>query len=309
MRCRTCDYVLFNLREPVCPECGTAFDIRSYKFRKETVAFACPHCEALHGGEGDRYLPATTDSAQCQACGREMTVAAMRVVPLVPLDQVEAILETLVPWEERQRIGRLSAWWKTITMSMFRPGELGRRIDGTTSLRQAYWFATWVITPGVVVHGVLFAAIFAVIAIGLALGGGGSGSSGAMGGTVLLLMIVGFTLLTAAAVILIFPLGVLFYACLGHLTLRLLGKATQPFRATAATYLYATGPGWVLVVPICGYYVHGIFQIWGSVSTAIAIKNLHKTTGWIAFVAVYGFPLLLFAALITLVLVAEANNW
>ncbi|MCE9590791.1 MAG: hypothetical protein K8S99_09740 [Planctomycetes bacterium] len=293
MRCRTCGYILCNLRQPVCPECGTGFDIRSYKFTKETVAFACPYCDAMHAGQGTKYIPEEADTATCRACGREMNVACMRVVPLVPLDQVEAILDTTLPWEERRHLGRVKAWWKTCVMAMLRPGEMGRKIDATTSLKQAYWYAVWVLLPGVIVHGLLLMiALGIVVMVFLA--------SSLNRHDVIEIIVYGTAVAVAFFVVLplIFPLFVIsFMAAPAHLLLRVLGKTRQPFRATAVGCLYATEPMWVLLIPVCGYYTLNIFQIWAVVSTVIVTKNVHKAHGGWATLAVLWFPVTLLVAM------------
>ena len=70
MRCKTCDYRLWNLSSRHCPECGAQFSPSEHDFVPNSVSFHCPHCE--------KYLKTTADKAgaqaQCPGCGEAITV-------------------------------------------------------------------------------------------------------------------------------------------------------------------------------------------------------------------------------------------
>jgi hypothetical protein len=80
MKCRKCDYPLWNLREPRCPECGERFDVLSYWFEPGTVAFKCPYCDHRHIGTDLRGMP--FDAGRCHGCGQMLVVEQMPVEPI-----------------------------------------------------------------------------------------------------------------------------------------------------------------------------------------------------------------------------------
>ncbi|MCX5661498.1 MAG: hypothetical protein NTW19_17605 [Planctomycetota bacterium] len=101
MRCRTCDYCLWNLASARCPECGTDFDWRTYRFRPDTVALACPHC-------GHRHDMTATDPITCESCGKVVPAIHMQVVPLTTDPrQAEALPNLPVPPFKKWS----AAWW------------------------------------------------------------------------------------------------------------------------------------------------------------------------------------------------------
>jgi hypothetical protein len=54
MRCRTCEYALWNLRWRECPECGTPFRPSEFDFAPMSVRFCRPSCGQEYYGTGPR---------------------------------------------------------------------------------------------------------------------------------------------------------------------------------------------------------------------------------------------------------------
>jgi len=80
MKCRKCDYPLWNLTEPRCPECGEGFDVMSYWFTPGSVVFKCPFCDHRHVGRDGRGMP--FDAGRCEGCGQMLVVEQMPVEPV-----------------------------------------------------------------------------------------------------------------------------------------------------------------------------------------------------------------------------------
>lgn len=78
MKCIKCSYPLWNLREPRCPECGEAFDVRDWQYNPKHVAFLCPHCQHKLGP----YKPGPIDK-DCPGCDHFIDWASVTVVPLI----------------------------------------------------------------------------------------------------------------------------------------------------------------------------------------------------------------------------------
>jgi hypothetical protein len=81
----------------------------------------CPHCA---------YNLRGVQSANCPECGR-------------PFDR--AILASVrLPWAQRQRVGRIRAYWRTVFYALFRPFALAAEMEAGPLLRDARRF--WLIT-------------------------------------------------------------------------------------------------------------------------------------------------------------------
>ncbi len=291
MQCRTCGYILLNLPEPRCPECGTGFDIRSYRFVPGTVAFACPHCGHMHGGTGESYLPAMTELAACLGCGQAMRVGAMRVVPLS--DRVEDYSTDRVPWEERKQLGRWRAFWRTWLLGAVGPQELGPMVAGPGGrFGAALGFA-------MLVNGLAFAAfglswalamglLFAAIGSQSSRGGGPGweeilGIVGCMGGVPTLFGLLWPLLLTVI------------HASSAHLLLLITGVRAGGFNITARVLLYCQAPALFVAVPFCGVpYVWAAAYLWTCICAAIALMSAHRIDAWRAILASFAAPVTVF---------------
>ena len=78
MKCIKCDYSLWNLRQPRCPECSELFDVRDWRFDSKYVAFLCTHCQQKLGP----YKPGPIDK-QCPSCDQLIDWACVTVEPLI----------------------------------------------------------------------------------------------------------------------------------------------------------------------------------------------------------------------------------
>lgn len=78
MKCIKCSYPLWNLREPRCPECGEAFDVRDWRYNAKHVAFLCPQCQQKLGP----FKPGPIEK-NCSGCDRLIDWASVTVVPLI----------------------------------------------------------------------------------------------------------------------------------------------------------------------------------------------------------------------------------
>jgi predicted RNA-binding Zn-ribbon protein involved in translation (DUF1610 family) len=149
MRCIKCDYPLWNLDTPRCPECGAGFTLRHYRFRPYSVLFVCPLCGHEHVGAGPQYLPRLRGD-RCKGCGRTIDPFAMRVAAMSgDPGAIDAVYMRPVPWEDRS-IGLWRRWWDTFVMSVRRPRELAELITGVNGAGAALMYA-------VVAHGLAFA--------------------------------------------------------------------------------------------------------------------------------------------------------
>ncbi len=299
MHCRTCGYALWNLSEPRCPECGSGFRLHDFRFQPGTVGFACPHCGHLHGGTGDQHLPAESSQALCLGCGQTMTVAAMRVVPLVDdLRKAEAVSADRLPWEDRAAIGRWKAWWRTMTMTLGSPTRVAERIDPNARWSDAYWFACRTYAFGFLIQASCFALLMTLLGIGVMINGYPHG------GVLIYMAAVLPVMATLGA--LIMPLVITaFVAAPAHLFLKITGEKKAGFSLTAVSALYAQSPFSFYAIPICGHYLNPAWQIWSLVLAILITMKTQQVSGLRATFAYLWFTGITIVLFIALIITAE----
>lgn len=292
MRCRQCDYPLWNLTEPRCPECGAGFDLRTYRFTPGHVAFGCPHCGALHGGTGPSYLPSENDAATCQSCGQLMSVPQMRVVPLSD-DAEGASAGANLPWEQRGAIGWFRAWYRTCFMAMTSPGELGRELARGVSFGSAYWFAAITMLIASVAGAIYTATCFGM----LAAMGPQSGALSQQDIDELMMQTIGQVALIP--LVLLAPLltaGIT--GGLAHLFLKATGDTRSGFHLTAVSTLFGQGPLLLALIPACGSYVTGV---WALIASILILRAAQGVGGVRATFAMLAAPIVVLLLLLFIV--------
>jgi hypothetical protein len=275
VHCKHCDYLLFNLTQPVCPECGRSFDIERYRFQLGDVSFNCPHCDQEYYGNDERGLPFPRQFT-CVQCNQPVALQQMRVEPKHP-DAV-GVLGDLSPWDRHRKLGLWRAWWGSFTMILLRPSVFFSEHEGS-SIKEAWLFATisaYVADiPGFVFQMVMFWIVGAV--------GGGMGGSP-------LLFLDPFTLaMTLLGPPLYTIVGAAIHTVLIQPALVLLGSEPRPMRFTMCIALYAMGPMALGAIPIMGDLVGAI---WGIITLMVGVRVVHRTNRARAIISVV-WPILL----------------
>src|SRR5688572_3956647 len=116
MRCKTCDYPLWNLKARQCPECGRAFVPSEFEFVLNSVRFCCQHCDQAYYGTGPRGELVPADFV-CVACGQRTRMDDMVLRPAQGVEEKQTQVLKM-PWLERAQRGRISAWFSTLGMAM-----------------------------------------------------------------------------------------------------------------------------------------------------------------------------------------------
>lgn len=293
MRCRHCDYLLFNLTHPECPECGRRFDVADYHFAPGDVSFHCPHCDQAYFGNDDCGLPSPRQF-RCTQCGRDVTLADLRVVP----ERNGAMGWTGSAWDNRRRHGLVSAWWSTFKQTLTHPTAFYREHVGR-SIGEAYLFSVITCYVGMVpamIAQTLIAWTFMQGAVALSgMAGGGSVPAPPIA---LLALLYGFFALVMPPLMPFVVSG--FYALTTHLALLVLVPQRQHFSATLRTAMYSMSAFALYAVPVCGGSIGGIWQL---VIYVNGIKEVHHTNGWIAAIAAL-WPIVLLIGLYFLIFLA-----
>lgn len=324
MRCQHCQYILWGLSEPRCPECGTGFDLRDFAFEPASVAFACPHCGHLHAGQGKHHQPGSEDQVVCRKCEKPMDVASMSVVPL--REDANAIPSCLTPWERywMSRIG----WWKqwrakgfvrawlrrvigleldrallaTCWRSMLTPTEQALSIGRYSRAGRGNIFALLTSLTASILHVLMMAAFLAIVALPLALAGHWHAG---LKEWMLLMAMVGLeaTLLINGwfAVTLISELAT-------HLGVLVTGPHRGDLRRTALAVAYGQGPAIVAAIPLFGLPVA---YFWCKVSTIIQLSVVQGISIRRAAFACLWLPIaiMMLSSLTLLIIVANSISF
>ena len=277
MHCKYCEYLLFNLTQPICPECGRSFDIEWYRFKPGEVSFNCPHCDQEYYGNDERGLPYPRQFT-CVQCNQPVTLQQMRVVPKHP-DAV-GVFGDLSPWDRRRQTGLIKAWWQTFTMTLIRPGQFFRTHSGR-SIKEAWLFA-------MITYYIAFASVFVyatVIFAGLgtlltALGPAG-GAAPPVFPFALMVLLYGCLAIVGPPILPFVFAGI--STCTIHLALLFLAPKRKPMDYTLRTAMYAVGPYALCVIPFCGDQAG---SIWTLVTLIFGVKEVHGISGWRSSIAV-----------------------
>ncbi len=284
MRCKTCDYQLWNLTARTCPECGDPFAPSQFEFRPNAVEFRCPHCaQPYYGTTAEGHL--LPRSFECVQCHVPTDMDEMVVLPAHGVDPESAVVDQQ-PWIDRSRAGRRRGWWKTSTLGMFNPAQLARRTPDDAGLGAAWKFTALNL---LIVVALTYLMIVAFGIFGTLMVAAGGGGGGGMGGSSFLLIIAG---VYAAMFAVLFLLQLLFIAVwigLTHLFLRITGGSPKPMRATSLSILYTSGAYLPNIIPCVNY----ISWLWWPITAGIMLKEMQGVAMWRAITATLFTPVLL----------------
>jgi hypothetical protein len=248
MRCRECDYPLWNLKNRQCPECGSQFAPDRYDFRPNSVRFCCPHCDqAYYGTDARGHLePSVFD---CVTCGRHLSMNDMVLLPAEGLQEMHTRVASN-RWLERHRTGRFKSWCSTIGQSLISPGQLMKGTPVESSMKQAWWFFT-VTMVAILVVSFIPAACF-MVGFPFLLSSSGSAPAGGPGPGLLAGMMAGMTAVIFVIVVPAMLLFVVVWGLVAHGLLTLGGSGHETIRRTFQALCYSSGAYVTSVIPCLG---------------------------------------------------------
>ncbi|MHC4217569.1 MAG: hypothetical protein ACYSU7_03850 [Planctomycetota bacterium] len=273
MRCRECDYPLWNLTARECPECGTAFKPSDYEFAPGTVQFCCPHCRQAYYGEaplGHLEPRAFT----CVKCDAEIDMDQAVVLPTQGVSEA-ATRPGVAPWIERRQRGTVRAFFATIGLAMIRPGTLMRGVPHNAPVGEAVAFGLLAVTMAVAVGGAVpYIGYWAWQSV--AWGGWGASFWQAIW--------IGFMSVVSAFMV----AGLLpVQALVTHAVLRLIARPAHSLDRTCQAVAYGAGAGAISAIPCAGPFV-GL--VWWLVSSVIMVRAGQQVSGGRASTAVLALP-------------------
>ncbi|HRQ75390.1 MAG TPA: Yip1 family protein [Phycisphaerales bacterium] len=272
MRCTQCDYALWNLPARNCPECGKAFAPSEYEFVPNAVQFICPHCaQAYYGTTQKGHL----DPVEFEClCGHHVHMDGMILLPTQGVSEFATVPDA-VPWLERNRRGRFSAWFKTVWGSLIQPHRMIHAAPGEKGTLDAWLFAVITIVITALISVLPF-LLFLLIPLGMGAGGAGAlwflAFMGVFFGTMTLGWLIGIVLWGAAT----------------HILLRMTGTLTYSIGRTYQALCYSSGANITSALPCFGGYIG---WIWWVISATIMTKTAHRIGGGRAAFAVLTPPL------------------
>lgn len=289
MRCKECDYPLWNLRSRECPECGRAFAPSDYDFVADSVRFCCASCGQSYYGTGPKghLVP---NSFVCVRCGHACRMDEMVLLPTDGVDE-ELTRATTHPWLERSKRGIVKGWFGTIGMALGSPSALGAALPARGGVLEAGWFA-------IATNLIYFLIGYAVLALpfaimGLSMGGASFGLIVRLLGTVISIPV----MLVVALVV---------WTAITHLVLKATGGVAGGFFRTFCCLSYGSGANVLLAIPCIGGYMFPISWIWWAIAAGLMLATAQRVSGWRAQLAVWAGPLLAwvaFGALVMLLIV------
>ena len=282
MRCRTCDYPLWNNTTRLCPECGTRFRPSEYEFTPNSVRFCCPHCDEAYYGVGERgHLEPR--AFVCAGCGRNVRENEMIVRPVEGVDEADTH-NISAPWIDRRGDTRWHAFLTTTGLALVQPHRLMRGVPVNSSVGRSVGYAMVVAICTWIIALVPMLALFFMLPFALGgLGGGITVGQSMLVGVIQLGVMIVFLWMLTMAFIAIWTVS-------AHLILTLTGGASESIGRTCHALCYSSGANIVSGIPCVGYLIG---PVWWMVSAVIMLREAHRTSIGRAVVAVIVVPILL----------------
>ena len=264
MRCKACDYPLWNLPARRCPECGAAFKPSDFEFTINSVQFCCPHCRQPYYGTGERghLVPSKFD---CVNCGQRVDMDEMVLLPTEGVKEEQTVVDSM-PWLERGKgISGPKAWWLTVWRGMSSPTRLMRATPLESSGGAAVWFGLTVNMLGLVLGMGVMIVFFLIV---------GMGAGGRMGGGGPFMILGLASMLLGWVVSVAVMLAV--WGLLTHALLCLGGKRAGTLARTYQALGYSAGPMIICAIPCLGVYLSLVGWIWWMIGATFMLKEGQK---------------------------------
>jgi hypothetical protein len=280
MRCKQCDYPLWNLRSRQCPECGRGFVPSEFDFIINSVRFCCLNCNQEYYGTGERGHLVPPEFT-CVKCGQFARMDDMVLLPAAGVREEQTFTDRM-PWldtgERTRGVGaQIAAFFTTMFRAMFDPPRLARSMPAEPRPVRAVVFAFIASTfPMVIGMGLLLLIGFFFAAFG---GGGITAAA-----------------ISLAAWMLVFFAFLFLWAGLTHAVLRLTGPTAGGFARTLEPLCYGTAAHIISIVPCLNFYIWWLGGIWAGVSAVLMLMARQSVGGFRATLAVFTFPAILLVA-------------
>ena len=285
MRCKSCDYPLWQIKGRQCPECGRAFAPSEFEFVLNSVRFCCPHCEQDYYGTGAKgHLEPRTFA--CVKCERTIDMDEMVLLPTEGVEEAQTETDSN-PWI-RPRKGMVGAWFATVGRALVAPARLIRCTppDASTGRAMAFAGVTMLVVAVVsTIPPILMSGL--MMGVGTMAGGGGRGGGAGMpaGMGNMMLAQVGVTFGWTIAWVVGWILAL---TAVAHGLLRITGRCEHGIGRTFQTMCYSSGANVVSAAPCVGMFG----AVWWVVSAVVMLREGQKVSGGRAALAVLTLPVI-----------------
>ncbi|WP_434383828.1 YIP1 family protein [Melittangium boletus] len=276
---------------PLCPTCQRPFTPGA------TLCAACGASLLLEARPGDTLPvcaehPTLRGLGTCERCGAFACARCLRTDALggTRCARCEGLdPDQPLPWDQRETLGTLPAFWKTLVQVMLRPDTL-RLARAEDSVGSSLYFTLLCALPVCVVTGLIYLGIFSAMPSLMQyllppekLKGDGSGLE------MVRWMGWGFFAVSVFLGPPLFLLLTLASAAVDHVMLRVTGGVPRGFRVTLRANALSQAAWTLGAIPFLGTQVA---PFWALVSRVYAYRGLHRTTWGPAFAGALLAPLL-----------------
>lgn len=278
MRCKTCDYPLWQIKDRQCPECGTAFKPSEFEFNLNSVRFHCPHCDQVYYGTGPQgqLVP---KSFACITCHTPVDMDDMILRPADNVTENQTVPPS-VPWIDPRPRNPFARFFGTMGMAIGNPNRLIDGVPESSSPWRAFGYAAIQ-----VIWQVIFSFNWWILSMFLFIGMTATGTSMGWG-------VAG----TAAGTIIAAPIVLLLWTSVAHLVLKMTGPTAAGIGRTMHATCYSAGNNFLAGIPCLGFYLGWAGALWWTITAGFMLARAQKVSGLRAAFAV-GTPLVLAGAL------------
>ncbi|MHB8874706.1 MAG: YIP1 family protein [Myxococcaceae bacterium] len=256
-----------------CPSCQTPI------IAGTSFCSACGNRLAVASRPGQAACAAHPELAAVKTCPRCGNFACPGCLVMLP-GGVELCrrcessgLAGFLPWDRREELGTLRAWWQTSMKLISAPNVTFAQTPQDGSLGSSLLFASISYVMGMLTTLLLYAIILGGV---FAFGGMKDGPFEGTGAAAGVAIGVGIFLAYFVMLVVMGMVSLMFMSALDHLALKLVGANPGPWTVTVRAGALSMAPYLVGLIPLCGLYV---FPIWSIVLKVFAYRALHRTTG------------------------------
>lgn len=240
--------------------------------------------------------PSVRAEQACSRCGAFACRDCLRSTPEgLPLCVTCQTREgaTDLPWDQREKLGTVSAFARTCWAILWHPGQTLDRANPSGSMGSSLGFVVLAQITQYLTTGLLYSAM-AVAFLGLNIFGEGQ-KAGRLTPATSTGIAVGFIALMVFMVIALGMGAALLLAGLDHLVLRAIGARPRPYHVTLRAHALSMAPCLVGLVPLCGLYVA---PVWMVVVRIFAYRGLHRISTGKAVAGALAVPALFMALMV-----------
>lgn len=261
MRCKSCDYPLWDLPARQCPECGSGFRPSDYEFMVNSVRFCCPGCRQAYYGTGPsgHLVPR---SFACVSCGRAVDMDEMVLLP------AEGVADggtsaAVTPWAVPGTRNPFAAFFVTMGQAISNPNRTMDGVPPTSTVGRAAAYMAIHLIAQMLLSGVW------LLGWGIAMGATTGAGAGAVG-----------VVAVAAGMIVLTPVLVLGLGCVAHGVLRATGPTAFGLGRTLHAVCYSAGNNFLAAVPCLGFYLLWLpAGLWWLISCGFMLSRGQRVGG------------------------------